>query len=321
MVDPVEQRNHEGVSTRSGGASDSAASSCVAFVAAQQVDLAVEHRGRRHLSLEVAEDRALHGEPTRIAGQRLRPQEQQDVGAGSSQRRREQAPIPPAPQKRMSHHAASYSQAKSSAWSCPASPPSSSSRLRRSRCSSIPGPAVLYVVTQSAEQGRSAGLASVAGIHIGTLIHVAAAAAGLSALIVTSAVAFSIVKYAGAAYLIFLGVRKLLERQPIAETGARCAPLRHVFVRGTVVNVLNPKTALFFLAFLPQFVDADRGAVWSQVVVLGLVFVALGLLSDSAYAIAGDAVGSLLRRRAKAMRRVSGSIYIGLGTVAAFARR
>ena len=87
------------------------------------------------------------------------------------------------------------------------------------------------------------------------------------------------------------------------------------------MNVLNPKTALFFLAFLPQFVDADRGAVWSQVVVLGLVFVALGLLSDSAYAIAGDAAGSLLRRRAKAMRRISGSIYIGLGAVAALAKR
>jgi len=185
----------------------------------------------------------------------------------------------------------------------------------------IPGPAVLYVVTQSAEQGRTAGLASVAGIHIGTLVHVTAAAAGLSALIVTSAVAFSVVKYAGAAYLVFLGVRKLLEGQPLAVTEARHAPLRHVFVRGTVVNVLNPKTALFFLAFLPQFVDADRGAVWSQVVVLGLVFVALGLLSDSAYAIAGDAVGSVLRRRAKAMRRISGSIYIGLGAVAALAKR
>jgi len=185
----------------------------------------------------------------------------------------------------------------------------------------IPGPAVLYVVTQSAEQGRSAGLASVAGIHIGTLVHIVAAAVGLSALILASAVAFSAVKFAGAAYLVYLGVRKLLERGEPVETETRRAPLQYVFARGAVVNVLNPKTALFFLAFLPQFVDTDRGAVWSQVVILGLVFVALGLVSDSLYALAGDAVGSLLRRRARAMRRISGTIYIGLGAVAAFARR
>ena len=185
----------------------------------------------------------------------------------------------------------------------------------------IPGPAVLYVVTQSAEQGRSAGLASVAGIHIGTFVHIVAAAVGLSALILASAVAFSAVKFAGAAYLVYLGIRKLLERPAIDETEPRRAPLRTVFARGAIVNVLNPKTALFFLAFLPQFVDTDRGAVWSQVVTLGLVFVALGLVSDSAYAIAGDAAGSLLRQRATAMRRISGTIYVGLGAVAAFARR
>jgi threonine/homoserine/homoserine lactone efflux protein len=180
---------------------------------------------------------------------------------------------------------------------------------------------VLYVVTQSAEQGRSAGLASVVGIHVGTLVHIVAAAAGLSAVILASAVAFSAVKFAGAAYLVYLGIRKLLERPGTDETEPRRAPLRRVFARGAVVNVLNPKTALFFLAFLPQFVDPDRGAVWSQVVTLGLVFVALGLVSDSLYALAGDAVGSLLRRRAKAMRRISGTIYVGLGAVAALTRR
>jgi len=169
----------------------------------------------------------------------------------------------------------------------------------------IPGPAVLYVVTQSAEQGRTAGLASVAGIHIGTFVHIVAAAIGLSALILASAVAFSVVKFAGAAYLVFLGVRKLLERGAVDETEPRRAPLRRMFARGAGGNVLNPKTALFFLAFLPQFVDTDRGAVWSQVVTLGLVFVALGLVSDSTYALVGDAVGSLLRRRVTAMRRIA----------------
>jgi threonine/homoserine/homoserine lactone efflux protein len=185
----------------------------------------------------------------------------------------------------------------------------------------IPGPAVLYVVTQGAEQGRTAGLASVAGIHVGTLVHILAAAVGLSALILASAVTFSAVKFAGAAYLVYLGIRKLLERDREDAIEPVRAPLRRVFARGAIVNVLNPKTALFFLAFLPQFVDTNRGAAWSQVIVLGLVFVALGLVSDSLYALAGDAVGSFLRSRAQTMRGISGSIYIGLGAVAAFARR
>jgi threonine/homoserine/homoserine lactone efflux protein len=185
----------------------------------------------------------------------------------------------------------------------------------------IPGPAVLYVVVQSAEQGRRVGLASVAGIHLGTLVHVAAAAIGLSALIVASALAFSIVKYAGAAYLVFLGVRKLLERNTSVTFDQRSEPLRRTFVRGAVVNLLNPKTALFFLAFLPQFVDADRGGVWSQALVLGLVFVGLGLVSDSLYAFAAGTIGGLLRRRRASLRYGSGVVYIGLGAAAALVKR
>jgi threonine/homoserine/homoserine lactone efflux protein len=186
----------------------------------------------------------------------------------------------------------------------------------------IPGPAVLYVVVQSAEQGRRAGLASVGGIHVGSLVHVAAATAGLSALIVASAVTFSAVKFAGAAYLIYLGIRKLLERPAVTEAGHQPPePLRRAFSRGIVVNVLNPKTALFFLAFLPQFVDRGRGGVWSQVLVLGLLFVLLGLVSDSLYALAAGTVGGLLRRRRTALRYGSGVVYVGLGTLAAFARR
>jgi threonine/homoserine/homoserine lactone efflux protein len=127
----------------------------------------------------------------------------------------------------------------------------------------IPGPSVLYVVFQSAEQGRRVGLASVAGIHLGSLVHVAAASAGLSALIVASSVAFSVVKYAGAAYLIYLGIRKLRERDVDTQVERKREPLRRAVVRGLIVNVLNPKTALFFLAFLPQFVAPDRGGVWS----------------------------------------------------------
>jgi threonine/homoserine/homoserine lactone efflux protein len=185
----------------------------------------------------------------------------------------------------------------------------------------IPGPAVLYVVMQSAEQGRRVGIASVAGIHVGTLVHVVAAAAGLSALVVASAVAFSTVKYAGAAYLIYLGVRKLLEKSsPDAHEPAR-ESMRRAFARGVVVNVLNPKTALFFLAFLPQFIDADRGGVWSQALVLGLVFLLLGFCSDSLYALAAGTVGGLLRRKRRALRYGSGVVFIGLGTAAALTKR
>jgi threonine/homoserine/homoserine lactone efflux protein len=185
----------------------------------------------------------------------------------------------------------------------------------------IPGPAVLYIVFQSAEQGRRVGLASVAGVHLGTLVHVAAASAGLSAVIVASSLAFSIVKYAGAAYLVYLGIRKLLEPNEETRIERRREPLRRAFMRGTIVNALNPKTALFFLAFLPQFVGPDRGGVWSQALVLGFVFVGLGLVTDSLYALVAGTVGGLLRRRRNAVRYGSGIVFIALGATAALAKR
>ncbi|CAN5370749.1 LysE family translocator [soil metagenome] len=185
----------------------------------------------------------------------------------------------------------------------------------------IPGPAVLYIVAQSAEQGPRVGLASVAGVHLGTLVHVAAAAVGLSALILASEVAFNVVKYAGAAYLVALGIRKLLERDRDATVERRREPLRQAFWRGAVVNVLNPKTALFFLAFLPQFVNAGRGGVWSQVIVFGLVFVGLGSITDSLYALAAGTVARALRRKRKLLRYGSGTVFIGLGAVAALTNR
>ncbi|MGH6934381.1 MAG: LysE family translocator, partial [Dongiaceae bacterium] len=183
-----------------------------------------------------------------------------------------------------------------------------------------PGPAVLYIVTRSVEQGRRAGLVSTVGIHVGTLFHIAAATVGLSALLASSALAFAIVKYAGAAYLIYLGVRKLLSK-PI--DGAAAAPsaasprdLRRAFRDGIVVNLLNPKTALFFLAFLPQFVDLSRGAVAFQIAFLGFLFAVLGLISDSAYALAAGTAGQWIKRRPRVFnleRYFSGTIYIGLG--------
>ena len=189
-----------------------------------------------------------------------------------------------------------------------------------------PGPAVLYIVTRSVEQGRTAGLVSTIGIHVGTLFHIAAATAGLSALLASSAVAFAIVKYAGAAYLIYLGVRKLLSKPAgdgaAAPMAGRGRDLRRAFRDGVVVNLLNPKTALFFLAFLPQFVDLSRGAVPFQIAFLGFLFAALGLLSDSAYALAAGTAGQWIKRHRRYLsveRWVSGTIYIGLGLTAAFA--
>jgi threonine/homoserine/homoserine lactone efflux protein len=182
----------------------------------------------------------------------------------------------------------------------------------------IPGPAVLYVVAQGAEQGRRVGLASVAGIHVGTLVHVAAATVGLSALIVASALAFSFVKYAGAVYLVYLGVRKLLERdrpQEIALTGRS-----QLYLKGVLVQLLNPKIAIFFVAFLPQFVDSSRGPIAAQILLLGSIFTALAVLSDGAYVLVGGAVGGWIRasRRARGwIAKVSGGVYIGLGLTAA----
>jgi len=177
------------------------------------------------------------------------------------------------------------------------------------------------VVVQSAEQGRRVGRASVAGIHLGTLVHVAAATVGLSALVVASAVAFSAVKYAGAAYLIYLGVRRLLARDEVVEPGRRRESLRRAFARGIVVNVLNPKTALFFLAFLPQFVD-QHGSVPLEVVALGLTFLGLGLVTDSLWAIGAGAAGERLHRSPvfpRVERWASGSIFVGLGVATAVA--
>jgi threonine/homoserine/homoserine lactone efflux protein len=185
----------------------------------------------------------------------------------------------------------------------------------------IPGPAVVYIVTRSATQGRRAGFASVLGIEMGSLVHVVAAALGLSALLLTSALAFSVVKYLGAAYLIYLGVRTLLtreeRRQAVIATRRSHSQL---FMRGLVVNLLNPKTALFFYAFLPQFVDPARGAVIEQMLLFGALFVTLATCTDSLYALLAAAVGRWLTSGTyfrRIQRYVTGSIYIALGVVTA----
>jgi threonine/homoserine/homoserine lactone efflux protein len=190
----------------------------------------------------------------------------------------------------------------------------------------IPGPSVLYIVARSSSQGRRAGLVSVAGIHTGTLVHVAAAVLGLSAIIVASATAFNVVKYAGAAYLIYMGVRTLMTRVGAAsEQRLSARSNRQLYTDGFVVNALNPKTAVFFLAFVPQFVDANGGSSATlQLLVLSAVFVGMGLVTDSAWALGAAFIATRLRRRNASSRReglVTGSLYIGLGLMTAVTGR
>jgi threonine/homoserine/homoserine lactone efflux protein len=187
----------------------------------------------------------------------------------------------------------------------------------------VPGPAVAYVVTQSIDKGRRAGLASALGVSNGGLVHVAAATAGLSALIASSAAAFTVVKLVGAVYLLAIGVRRILGRDDDAEATAVDDDPRHrrLYAQGVVVNVLNPKTALFFLAFLPQFVDPSRGAAWHQILLLGLLFACLGFLTDGTWALVAGTLGEWLRgntRYLRVQRFVSGSVFVVLGAVAAF---
>jgi len=189
----------------------------------------------------------------------------------------------------------------------------------------VPGPAVTYIVTQSIDKGRRAGLVSGLGVACGGLVHVAAATIGLSALIASSATAFTAVKLVGAAYLIIVGIRRIRARddEDAPETPPP-APLRKLYAQGVVVNVLNPKTALFFLAFLPQFVNPDRGSVALQIAALGVAFVLIAFSSDCVYAVAADAVAGRLRGHsgvARIRRYVSGGIFIALGVTAAAARR
>jgi len=188
-----------------------------------------------------------------------------------------------------------------------------------------PGPAVLYIIARSVDQGRVAGIVSVLSIEVGNLFHAVAAALGLSALLLSSATAFSVIKYLGAAYLIYLGLRKLFSKSgDVAETVVKPQSLGRIFSQGVTVAVLNPKTALFFLAFLPQFVDRARGQVALQLLMLGCLFVLMAIISDGLYALLASSAGQWLKARRQVWlfeRYVAGLIYIGLGIGAALADR
>ena len=191
----------------------------------------------------------------------------------------------------------------------------------------IPGPAVTYILTRSVTQGRRVGLASVAGVELASAVYGVAATLGLTGILFESALAFDVVKYVGAAYLVYLGVSRILSHRKSGNAGTPPLPSttpRRALTSGFAVNILNPKTALFFYAFLPQFVLPAAGNVTLQILTLGLLWVVLASCTDSAYAIAGSAAAPRLKmwlggspKTGTLQRYAQGSVYIGLGVVAA----
>jgi len=178
---------------------------------------------------------------------------------------------------------------------------------------------VLFIVARSGAQGRRAGLVSVLGVHTASIVHVLAAVAGVSAVVVASSLAFTAVKVVGGCYLIFLGLKSLRNARTASVASApRIRATKQLFAEGFLVSLLNPKVALFFLAFLPQFVERGNGPIWSQTLLLGLLYIALGLCSDSMYALLGARLGSRFSghaARVRATRYAEGGILIGLGVL------
>lgn len=185
----------------------------------------------------------------------------------------------------------------------------------------IPGPSVLYVITRSIDQGRVAGIVSVLGNALGSLILSVAAAVGLSAILVSSAIAFNVVKYLGAAYLVYLGISRLLIKEAQSVITVSRQRLSKIFTQGMIVAVLNPKTALFFLAFVPQFIEGSQGSIWVQTLFLGSMLVLLGVITDSIYALLAGIIGNWLKGKDASgtwMRYISSGAYMVLGVVFAF---
>ena len=187
-----------------------------------------------------------------------------------------------------------------------------------------PGPDMLYVIGRSVGQGRKAGIVSSLGVFVGCWVHILAAAFGIAALLRSSPLAFNVVRYAGAAYLIYLGIKMLAQKTDLSSQQLKTERLGVIFRQGAITNMLNPKVAIFFLAFLPQFVDARRGSVVLQILLLGLIFNVGGTLVNLAVTYAGGTLGELLRRNqslARLQRRFTGLIFVGLGLRLAWQRR
>jgi threonine/homoserine/homoserine lactone efflux protein len=185
----------------------------------------------------------------------------------------------------------------------------------------VPGPAVLYITARSANQGRLAGLVSVLAIETANFLQAVAATLGLSAILLSSALAFDVVKYLGAAYLIYLGIRKLISSDNGAGEGTiKRESLSRIYWQGFIINLLNPKTALFFFAFLPQFVNPAKGDVTGQTLLLGALFVGMAIITDSLYALLASSLAEKLRGSRhfqKGERYFAGLVYVGLGITTA----
>jgi threonine/homoserine/homoserine lactone efflux protein len=187
----------------------------------------------------------------------------------------------------------------------------------------IPGPAVIYIVNRSVADGRQIGLAAVVGLELGTFMHVLAATVGLSAILATSENAFNVVKYLGASYLILIGLRTLTRKPEAISTSASSMTQSQAFRQGFIINMLNPKIALFFLSFLPQFIDPNISSNARQSLILGSVFVLCGFVIDGIYALTASSLREVLVK-GKALpfiqQYVAGVVFVLLGVAAALAK-
>jgi threonine/homoserine/homoserine lactone efflux protein len=187
----------------------------------------------------------------------------------------------------------------------------------------IPGPAVIYIVNRSVTDGRQIGLAAVVGLELGTFMHVLAATVGLSAILATSENAFNVVKYLGASYLILIGLRTLTRKPEAISTSASSMTQSQAFRQGFIINTLNPKIALFFLSFLPQFIDPNISSNARQSLILGSVFVLCGFVIDGIYALTASSLREVLVK-GKALpfiqQYVAGVVFVLLGAAAALAK-
>jgi threonine/homoserine/homoserine lactone efflux protein len=187
-----------------------------------------------------------------------------------------------------------------------------------------PGPDMMYIIARSLGQGRRAGVVSTLGISTGCLFHAFAATVGIAAVLRSWPIAFQVVRYAGAAYLIYLGARLIARRGLEGEvaTAAPSAPLHAIFRQGVITNVLNPKVALFFLAFLPQFVTPSRGSTTLQLVTLSVYFIFSTTFFNLAVANLSGVIGDFLRRgqNIARMERASGAVFIAIGLRVGLAR-
>jgi threonine/homoserine/homoserine lactone efflux protein len=189
----------------------------------------------------------------------------------------------------------------------------------------VPGPDMLYIISRSTGQGRSTGVVSCLGIATGGLLQTTAVALGISSFFLVVPIAYDIIKYVGAAYLVYLGIRFILSREEmLTSSHDGKADFRKAFLQGSLTTLLNPKVALFYVAFLPQFVDPTQGHIPLQLLILGLLFNITSLAVDTSVALLASLLGTWLKRRsgaAKLIHWLTGSVLVGLGVRLAFSGR